>query len=174
MSQTDTYPTIASTRVGRAPVFELAVLIAVPKISAPRAHQPEPTWSGERWRQPTLRRQPPRRRLRRGVRHAGWSLLALLPILGGGALGWASLATQAAILPAWSELAEAGASTRDDMGARIGSIRSDSDVEPAEAIDARSRVVPSIGAPIAGAEASVIFPGYLLPDDSREAANEGG
>jgi hypothetical protein len=35
-------------------------------------------------------------------------------------------------------------------------------------------IAPAIGAPIADAEASVIFPGYLLPDDSREeAANEG-
>ncbi len=178
MSRTDTYPTAASKRAGRSPGLELAVLIAVPKVQAPRVRPLEPTVSRQRLRQSPPRRHQPRRRLRRHVRLAGWSLLALLPILGGGALGWASLATRAVNLPAWGELAEAGARTRDEGGARLGSSRSV--MMPAVvAIDASSGAVrplePAIGAPIADAEVSVIFPGYLLPDDSlEEAANEGG
>jgi hypothetical protein len=178
MSQTDTYPTAADTRARRSPVLELTVLIAVPKVQASRVRPPEPTLTHERLRRSTPRRHQPRRRLRRNVRLAGWSLLALLPIFGGGALGWACLATRAVNLPAWAVLAEAGARTRDGGLSRIGSSRSV--VVPAVvAIGATSLAVPStepaIGAPIADAEVSVIFPGYLLPDDSlEEAANEGG
>ena len=98
--------------------------------------------------------------------------LALLPILGGGALGWASLATRAVNLPAWGELAEAARNPRRGS-ARLGSSRSV--MMPAlAAIDASSGAVrilePAIGAPVADVEVPVIIPGYLLPDDSLEEA----
>jgi hypothetical protein len=177
MRQSDTYPTIASPRAGRSPAFEMAVLIEVPKVRAPRTRQAGMTSSCDRWRQPTLRRHRPRRRLRRGVRLAGWSLLATVLILGGGALGWASLARRAVNLPAWSELAKAGDGNRDDMTRLIGSSRAF--VVPAtSSIDTSAVVVksiePAFGAPIADAEVSVVFPGYVLPDDTlEEPANEG-
>jgi hypothetical protein len=35
-------------------------------------------------------------------------------------------------------------------------------------------IVPALGAPIADAEAPIVFPGYVLPDDNREEpAHEG-
>ena len=177
MSQTHTYRMTARTRAGRSPVVDLAVLIEVPQVAAPRARHTSMSSSRESWRASTLRRHRPRRRLRRSVRLAGWSVLAMLPILGGGALGWASLASRAVNLPAWSELTEAGNPTSNDLVGMIGSRRPV--VVPTEAsIDNSSVVVesiePTIGAPIVETEVSVIFPGYLLPDDSREeAANEG-
>jgi hypothetical protein len=111
------------------------------------------------------------------VRLAGWSLLATLPILGGVALGWGTLASRTVSLPTWREVAKAGDRNRDDMAGMIGSSRPIA--VPAEAsIDSASVVVrpiePAIGAPIADAEVSVIFPGYVLPDDSlEEPAHEG-
>ncbi len=111
------------------------------------------------------------------MRLAGWSLLATLLILSGGALGWASLASRAVNLPAWRELAKAGDGNRDDMTGMIGSSRAFV-VPAATSIDTSSVVVKSIepvfGTPIADAEVSVVFPGYVLPDDSlEEPANEG-
>jgi hypothetical protein len=100
-----------------------------------------------------------------------------MPILGGGGLGWATLASRPVRLPAWSEAADTGERHRHDGEVPIGSSRSG--IAAGAAIEAPPAIVdsvaPAIGAPIADAEVSVIFPGYLLPDDSREeAANEGG
>jgi hypothetical protein len=142
----------------------MAVLIEVPKVQPPRVRQREMTASREAWRPVSPRRNRPRR-LRRGVRLAAWSLMALMPTLGGGALGWANLATRAAGPPAWNA---------------SGLIRGeDREVEPTTAsIDVRSVFLesnePVVGAPVSDLEVPVMIPGYLLPDDSlEEPAHEG-
>ena len=176
MSQINAYPTITSMRAGRPPVFEMAVLIEVPRVPAPKVRDTGMTSSRDGWRQSTPRRLP-RRRLRRSVRLAGWSLLATLLIPGVSALGWGTLARRTVNLWAWSEVAKAGDRNRDDMAGMVGT--SGPIVMPAEpSIKAASVVVkpiePAIGAPIADAEVSVIFPGYVLPDDNlEEPAHEG-
>jgi hypothetical protein len=147
----------------------MAVLIAVPKVQPPRARRAGLTTNREEWRQVPLRRPRTRRRLRRGVRITAWSCLALLPILGGGAFGWAGLASRSMDRPAWRWIASASARDQDRDG-RTASIRSD---EPATAaIDVRAVFPeshePAIGAPVADVEVPVIIPGYLLPDDSLE------
>jgi hypothetical protein len=149
----------------------MAVLIAVPKVQPPRARRAGMITSHEEWRPMSLRRHRPRRRLRRGVRMAAWSLLVLLPTLGGGALGWSNLASRTVDSPAWGASATARGQHRDS---ETGTTRSrPSDGEPATAaVDVHSVLLesnePVIGAPVADVEVSVFIPGYVLPDDSLE------
>ena len=135
------------------------------------------TRGGDEWRQPSLRRRRPRSATPPRWSRRGLSLLALLPILVGGSLGWASLASQAVNLPAWVTLAQAGDRDCDGEAGRIGSSRPA--IEMAKgSMNAASQVIesiePVIGAPVADAEVPIIFPGYVLPDDSmEEPAHEG-
>src|SRR5262245_14485421 len=98
MSRVVADPMMPGWRTGRGPAPAMAVLIEVPRLVAPRSRPARITTS--EW--PGLRRPPgrwPRRRLRRGVRIAGSTLLALVLLMGAGALGRASLASRRADLP---------------------------------------------------------------------------
>ena len=103
------------------------------------------------------------------MRIAAWSLSALLPILGGGAFGWAGLASQEIDRPAWRWIASASARDRDHDG-QTGSIRPDGPATVAIDVHAvfTESLEPAIGAPVADMEVPVIIPGYLLPNDSHE------
>lgn len=110
MSQVHTDLTMPATRCGCLPAGTMAVLISVPKVRS-KTVEPDATPSGRvEWRRPSHRRERPRR-LRRGVRIAAWSLMSMLPLLGGSALAWANLASRALILPSWTE--RAGADPKD-------------------------------------------------------------
>ncbi|MGP0069244.1 MAG: hypothetical protein ACLQGP_37295 [Isosphaeraceae bacterium] len=165
MTQIDDDPTTFGTQTARSTAFPMAVLIAVPKVQSPRVRRVGMTSSVEAWR-PKLIRRPPRRRLRRGVRRAAWSLLAVLSILGASALDWANLASRAASMPAWDRDVSAssrGPSHDDETG--TGEPSSASIDVHAVYLDSSG---PVMGAPVADVELPVIIPGYLLPDDSLE------
>jgi hypothetical protein len=174
MTRIDADPTMPGTRPGPLPAFPMVVLIAVPKVKPPGARRTMAPESLGEWRPISHGRRRPRRRLRRGVRIAAFSLMALLPTLGGGAIGWAN---RAANLPFSNASASIPAGSRDR---EAGTSRSDRFVaEPAKAtIDVHSVFLesnePVTVAPVADVEIPVIIPGYLLPDDRlEEPAHEG-
>ena len=157
MTQVEEYPTMTGTRRGQSTDFPIAVLISVPRVETPRVRRGKPVESLETWRRMSPRGHRPRRRLRRGVRLAAWSLLAVMPTLGGGALGWASLVNRGFDRPVWAALS----SFNDEGGEPVSA-----------AIDVHSVFlesnVPVMGAPVADVDLPVMIPGYLLPDDSLE------
>jgi hypothetical protein len=190
MIRLDTEPTTPGLQTGRTPADGMALLIQVPRIAEPRrcgrVWRPEaaapsrPAWPGSSRPVPSGRDRSavrPRRRLRRGVRRAGGSLLALALMAGTFTMGWttrgsgiprlailgtAALARDRGRAP--SAFADGARPSADAPGDR------DADGE-ADAIAA----APALGPPVAEAEVPVVFPGYVLPDDRREEpAHEGG
>jgi hypothetical protein len=176
MSQVHTYPTMPPTRCGHLPAETMAVLISVPKVRS-SAVEPTPSMRGRaEWRRPSVRRDRPRR-LRRGVRIAAWSLVSMVPLLGGSALAWANLASRALILPSWAESARTDPMARQIETVSIESIRpADSSIGVSIDIPSLSAetLSPVIGQPVADMEVPVIFPGYVLPDDSMEERAHAG
>jgi hypothetical protein len=151
----------------------LAVLIAVPAIklqSTTERHQT--TRPHIRVRRPATRQA--RRRLRREVRFAGYVLLGLVPI--GSAFTLGSSSRPDRIL---------ACSISDPLQTTMGSnglvdsplLRFD-DQKVQAAVVSPSAVAltgeSTLNIPGAVAEAPVIFPGYVLPDDSRgDSLHEG-
>jgi hypothetical protein len=145
----------------------LPVLIAVPKsklranMSSRYVARPHMRISGR-----TTRRG--RRRLRREVRVAGCALLALVPIASACTLGWSNRPDR--ILAC--SISDPRQVTADNDGF-ADAPRLDVSYQTLQPMFATSRaVVHSVGQevaiPGASLEASVIVPGYVLPDDSRE------
>ena len=118
----------------------------------------------------TSRRAGRRRRLRRGVRLAGWSLLALA--VDGRHVHDGLDDPRRRTTPAcrsWSASAFAALPVPLPPSWRA-SVRPSTVPADGDAI----AVGPALGAPVADAEFPVVFPGYVLPDDSREEpAHEG-
>jgi hypothetical protein len=151
----------------------MAVLIAVPEVSAPRIR---PARAPAAMPAPAGRRRP-RRRLRRPVRVAARILLVLVPLVGSVGAGWSNWSSRAIGRP----VAVTPAGTRDGDD-RAGAVplrasRPD-DASWAGAPGRLPVVVLSIesvaGAPASDAEVPIVFPGYVLPDDSlEEPAHEG-
>jgi hypothetical protein len=173
MSPVDVDPTMPATRPERATCGSIALLISVPRVAAPRV-RPEGTMRLRpigRGRSPA---RPGRRRLRREVRLAGWALLSLVPLLGAGTLDWGSLRSRVLALPVSIALA-----TNRDRAEVAAAIAPELPAgEPVSPTNAPPVVVlsiePALGAPVSDAEIPVVFPGYLLPDDSlEEPAHEG-
>jgi hypothetical protein len=176
MMQLDTEPMTPGLRAGRSQSDAMAVLIQVPRVDEPRVRvrmwRPEeagrfrPARSGRPLR-PAGR---PRRRLRRGVRLAGWWILALASTGGTFTMGWMTRGSGPLHLPVLSS-ATLGRDAGGHSHAQAGG-EQPADGSPGEA-DAIA-IGPAIGAPVADAEVPVVFPGYLLPDDSlEEPAHEG-
>jgi hypothetical protein len=169
MSQVDLDPTLRESRTGWTLDEPMAVLIEVPEVSAPRIRPA---------RVPTAMPAPAgRRRLRRRVRVAAWILLVLAPLVGSVGASRSNWSSRAIAQPDAVTLA----GTRDDdhrAGAvALGASRPD-DPSSAGAPGRLPVVVLSIesvaGAPAADAEVPIVFPGYVLPDDSlEEPAHEG-
>jgi hypothetical protein len=173
MSQVDLDPTLRESRTGWTLDDPMAVLIAVPEVAAPRIRPARVPTAMPR---PTGRRRP-RRRLRRPVRVAAWSLLVLVPLVGSVGASWSNWSSRAIGRP----IAVTMAGTREDDD-RAGALALRQS-RPADRSSAGARgrlpvVVLSIesvaGAPAADAEVPIVFPGYVLPDDSlEEPAHEG-
>jgi hypothetical protein len=100
----------------------------------------------------------PRRRLRREVRIAGYGVLLM------GTLAWVSPALRG-VLPMLGSTSDGAVASRGVLGA-------------AQVVESRPTVSISIEpaalAPYAEAESPVVFPGYLLPDDSGEEPAHAG
>jgi hypothetical protein len=176
MMQLDTEPTTHGLRAGRSNRDAMAVLIRVPRVDEPRDRVR--TWRAEeaaRFR-PAMSAQArrsgtrPRRRLRRGVRLAGLWILALATMGGTFTMGWMTRGTgplDVRVLTAATQ----GRHPRSPSRAPEGIERPDDGPQgEADTI----AIGPAMGAPVADAEIPVVFPGYLLPDDSlEEPAHEG-
>jgi len=183
MMRIDTDPMTPGPRTGRGLPAAMPLLIQVPRVDEPRGHAR--SWRTEaagRYRH--ARRGPvrsmagdpsrsygrPRRRLRRGVRRAAWSLLVVAAMAGTFTLGWTTRGGGAPGLP----LLRTAALDREAVG-RVTDLKADdrSAPEPPAGADAVA-TAPALAAPVADAEVPVIFRGYLLPDNSREeSAHEG-
>jgi hypothetical protein len=176
MIQLDAEPMTHGLRAGRSNRDAMAVLIRVPRVDEPR--DCVRTWRAEeaaRFR-PAMSAQArrsgtrPRRRLRRGVRLAGWWILALASMGGTFTMGWMTRASGSLDLRVLTASA-LGHHTGGPSRAPEGLERPDDGTRgEADTI----AIGPGLGAPVADAEVPVVFPGYLLPDDSREEpAHEG-
>lgn len=183
MSQVDLDPTLPDLRTGWAVDGGMAVLIAVPEVEAGKIRPARrqtgmsaPSTRGRLGLGPTPARRP-RRRLRREVRVAGRILLVLAPLVGAIVLigsSWASRATGRTIAIAVEPTRD-----RDDRAGAVA-LRPDRPERQSSAgpLGTMPVVVLSIesvaGAPAADAEVPIVFPGYVLPDDSlEEPAHEG-
>jgi hypothetical protein len=187
MMRLDTEPMTPGLRSGRGQADGMAVLIQVPRVEEPRgrvrawrleeaSRAARPAWCGPSRSNPAMSvraavRPGSRRRLRRGVRRAGWSLLVLISMAGTFTVGWTTRG---------GNPRPPGPSTvafEDDSGGFLSipgrrGWRSDGPAPVAET-DAFA-IGPALGAPVAEAEIPVVLPGYVLPDDNREElAHEG-
>jgi hypothetical protein len=176
MIQLDTEPMTRGSRAGRSNRDAMTVLIRVPRVDEPRDRVR--TWRAEeaarfrpaRAAQARRAGTRPRRRLRRGVRLAGWWLLALTTLGGTFTMGWMSRGSRPLDLRVLTATA---------LGHHaVGPSRAPESLErPDDGPQGEADTIatgPAIGAPVADAEVPVVFPGYLLPDDSlQEPAHEG-
>jgi hypothetical protein len=163
-----TDPTVDESQ--RMFLHSLAVMIEVPAITPERIKQaPRTDLRAVR----TMKRQSrrSRRRLRREVCLAGFTLLALVPIVSACTLGWSNRPDRIVACSISEAPRDSSATDRDGF-----SQMPPSDVEQvAEGqamIASRGAVMvsgePAAVAPVSAVETPVIFPGYVLPDDSRE------
>jgi hypothetical protein len=170
MSQSDTLSTIPALRSSRAVPLSLEVLIEVPELKGIRRWNgtTQPHW---RAKSPGLLPRRNRRRLRREVRVAGCALMVFLPIVSACTMGWSSrpsrfiacsiadMTAEKNSLVVTADRVPASAPGTDGSGAAGAVVLS---TEPAGLVPGNDTVVP------------VVFPGYLLPDDSPEdSAHEG-
>lgn len=193
MMRLDTDPMTSGQRTGRGPADPLPLLIQVPRVDEPagrvRFWRPEAAaagrpacWGASRpgpvgsFGAPA--RSQPRRRLRRGVRRAGYSLLVLAAMAGTFTVGWTTRGGGLPRLPLLSAAApgtaQGGLSGRpDEWPAEVPTVEPVAETEAG--VDADPFATgPALGAPVADAEVPVVFPGYLLPDNNREEpAHEG-
>src|SRR5262249_44998221 len=96
MMRLDSKPITPGLRTGRGQADTMPLLIQVPRVDDPHgrdrfwhpaaAGRVCPTWRGPSGTFRAVGR--PRRRLRRGVRRAGWSLLVLVAMAGTFTMGW--------------------------------------------------------------------------------------
>jgi hypothetical protein len=167
MSQAELVTSMPVTRSERTPPRSLVVMIEVPELKT------RPIKQIRRSATPHMRivgRQAarPRRRLRREVRLASCALLALVPILSACTLGWSNRPDRIVACSISDPLPKS--SDHDELA---DSPRASRENERAQPASTSTGVVvlsiePAIVVPGTATEAAVVFPGYVLPDDSRE------
>ena len=169
MSQADLIIEITENRSERPFPHLPAVLIEIPEIQLlpiARAQQTIPRAVRTVGRPP----RHSRRRLRREVSFAGCTLIALVPIVSACTLGWSNRPDRIIACAISDPLQGQNATDSDDFTENRRLAREDQNVQAA--ISAPEAVVLSIDpaaiAPRTSTEIPVIFPGYVLPDDSRE------
>jgi hypothetical protein len=168
VSRTDTLLPMTLIRPEQARSRSLAVLIEVPAVKAHPAERG--TWPSPRRLEASKPRvNRPRRRLRRRVRLAGCALLALVPMVSLGTLGWSSRPSRilACAIP---DVSESGARAQGSGDSPSVSNRSAASVEYEMSSSGMITlsVEPATGSSTADARVPVIFPGYVLPDDALE------
>jgi hypothetical protein len=156
MGQADLMMEMPAIQSERVLPSSLAVLIEVPAIQTRSiSRTSRPTRRGARL---TGRQTRHGRRLRPRVRLAGCAVLALVPIVSACTIGWSSRPDR--ILPCSILDPSQGLEPLDQTG------------QPA--VTSSGEVVlsvePVVTVPGTAAEAPVIFPGYVLSDDSREGS----
>jgi hypothetical protein len=169
MSQADLVIDITEHRSERPVSHFPAVLIEIPEIKLlliARATRTIPRAVRTVGRQP--RRS--RRRLRREVSLAGCALIALVPIVSACTLGWSNRPDRIVACAISDPLQSQSATDGDDFTenrrlAREGQ-HGQAAIGSTEAV--MLSIDPAAIAPRTTTEIPVIFPGYVLPDDSRE------
>jgi len=160
-----------ATRPERAVSRPLAILIEVPAVKGNRLRPARPLAAGHvAGRRPGARRA--KRRLRREVRIAGCALLVIVTLVSAGSFGWSSRPARALTC----SIADATAGDWAEASAVDPPYATSLTEVPA--VGSSKVVVLSIepaGLPArGGTEVPVVFPGYVLPDDSLEgSAHEG-
>jgi hypothetical protein len=177
MSQTGLFPAHMPVRCQLSDRGSLPVLIEVPDLKMPKrgTRGPHVRSATNRDRGRLHASSPRQRRLRRPVRLSAYALLAVTASLVATALFWTDrrgLAMAASGRESWKGTTERVClADRDAPGRSL-------DAHQTAASHAAHVVLLSIesAAPPASAEADVpvVFPGYLLPDDSREEPGHEG
>jgi hypothetical protein len=167
MSQADLMIEMPRARSEHTSSSSFAVLIAVPEIQVrsrtDRQQMPQP-----HMRVPRHETRRARRRLRREVRFAGYVLLVLVPIASACTLGWSNRPDRILACSIADPLQTTASIDSSTDILRLGGM----DQSPQPTIASMGTVTlsskPVVTIPEAVVEAPVIFPGYVLPDDSRE------
>jgi hypothetical protein len=174
MSRAEFLVAVSTSRSQRMLPRTPAILIAVPAVNDGRRRRLSATASAQNrsWQHQTRR---PRRRLRRGVRLAGCAVLALAPFASACTLGWSSRPARivACSIPETPHQAEGG----DGLGAHPGPGSRNAESAGTSNGSAAAVVLsiePAAAAPGALPAVPVIFPGYVLPDDSIEDRSHEG
>jgi hypothetical protein len=172
MSRADTLLTMPSITSDRAVLRSVGTLIEVPEVKRiPTRRVPRRQAVGH-WQSARRSAARPKRRLRREVRVGGCALLALAPLLAACTLGWSG--RPARVLAC--SIAEATAP--DQRSDSSGLPRDPSNQSVDTRVGSRGVVVLSIEpaalAPGTDTEIPVVFPGYVLPDDSLEDSTHEG
>jgi hypothetical protein len=175
MTRTDTLMPRPSIRSDRDPSRSLVSLIEVPEVKVSRTRHLRPhahaRVSGNRH---SGRPYSPgrKRRLRREIRIAGCALLVLAPLFSACTLGWSTGPVRVLAC----SINEARAADRDPTLTANGSELPARPEIPA--VDSRGVVVlsiePAAMSPATDSDVPVIFPGYVLPDDSLEGSTHEG
>ena len=171
MSRTDTLLTMPSIRSDRAVPRSLGSLIEVPEVKCGPTRRARPRAVGH-WQNRQTSPVRLKRRLRREVRVGGYALLALAPLLAACTLGWSG--RPARVLAC--SIAEATAPDQKFEGSLIPREPSSRLAErpnssPGEVV---LSIEPAVIAPGTDTEFPVVFPGYVLPDDSLEGSTHEG
>jgi hypothetical protein len=167
MSQADLATDTTANRPEETRSPSLAVLIEVPGIDLARVAR-TPRGMPRRTRTASRPARRTRRRLRREVRVAGCAMIALAPIVSVCTLGWSSRPERIV-----------ACSIADPINSSTNGGDSIGDPKPAYASSSAQPAFAGFGAvvlssesadaaPGSAADAAVIIPGYVLPDDSRE------
>lgn len=167
MSQADLLTETTGNRSERTRPDSLAVLIEIPAIAPPSSNG----MLKAAQRKPRVQRhhpRRPRRRLRRQVRLAGCALLALVPIGSAFTLGWSNRPDRIVACSIPDPLSSQNTTDDDRITVAVALAR---EGQPGPSASP-GVVVLSVDTPAVAAgtpaDAPVIFPGYVLPDDSRE------
>ena len=171
MISTDTLLSVPPRTTDRAGLRTFACLIEVPDVRRPRSGRVRPRGLG-RWDSGKPLRPRAKRRLRRELRVAGYALLALAPLFGACALGRPDrparvLACSIAEATAPEPVLASSSHPRDAYRPSLESPGS----SPGVVILSSGAAAPANGAE---SDVPVVFPGYVLPDDSLEESTHEG
>jgi hypothetical protein len=167
MSQAELITNMPPIRSQRTLPRSLVVLIEVPEVKTRLVTRTRRTVA-PRMRSVGRQVPPPRRRLRREIRLASCALVALVPIVSACTLGWSNRPDRILACsisdPLQTEV------DREVLADAIRSIPANEQTRPATTSPGAVvlSIEPATVVPENATEAAVIFPGYVLPDDSRE------
>jgi hypothetical protein len=161
MSQANSPPTTPEVGSQRKAPPSLNLLIEVPAVKIKPNVNTRRAWGGTARSRRIALRGRSRRRLRREVRLAGCALLFMAPVVSACTMGWSSRANRF--------VACAVAADQRLLGPDAG--RATTTASPGVFVRSTE---PAIAAPAAEAGVPVIFPGYVLPDDTFEDTAHAG
>jgi hypothetical protein len=169
MSQANLVIDMKADRSDRALSHSPVVLIEIPEIK-PMPVSQVTRRAPQRVRESGRLSRRSRRRLRREVRLAGCALIALVPIISACTLGWSNRPDRIVACAIRDPLRIESTTDRPVFAENRKIVPPGPDEQAAIALSEAVllSIEPVAVAPASAIEAPVIFPGYVLPDDSRE------